>query len=321
VLDRITAIIYPNQDGAPSTVEYIQRYLQGRGVGQIDIVASLEDLAHYHLPAACSHFLLLPDHLCCDPLALITLDQDLFLVQCCSTADGGGWCDQYLPCGVWFGKTKSFSKITFSNSQEFFTSYPLGTFALSNDQDVEKFLSLKPALFLDRDGVVIEDVGYPYQQNDLKLRDAIIPVIKWANQNNWWVVILTNQSGLARGIFSDQHYLDFTQMMERELASCGVRIDASYFSPYHPDGTIEKYAYHSHTRKPEVGMLLQALEQLPIDLTRSVMVGDKISDQLKIPLLKTFLIKGGYPLDDAYQGTVVVESEQDILSFLASGDR
>jgi D-glycero-D-manno-heptose 1,7-bisphosphate phosphatase len=317
LLEQIAVVIYPNLDGAPSQLEQTFQYLQGRGLKLFDTISALEKLSKHKLPASCSHFLLLPDHLCCDPLALLALDQDLFTVQCLPTDDGGAWCDQYLPSGIWFGQKESLAKISLSNSTDFFTPHPVGTFSLKDKEQVEYFLSPRPTLFLDRDGVVIEDVGYPYRPEDLKIRPGIIPVIKWATQHNWLVVILTNQSGLARGIFTGQDYQQFTQLLLDDLTKLGAQIDGVYHSPYHPDGKVKEYSYRSHTRKPEVGMVLQAMEQLPIDLTRSVMIGDKHSDQLKIPLLKCILIKGSYPLRSIQHSTKVVESDQEIIEVLS----
>lgn len=159
-----------------------------------------------------------------------------------------------------------------------------------------KNLPKEKALFLDRDGVLIKDTHYPHKKEDLKLNEEVLPLLKWGKENNYKLIVLTNQSGIAREMFSFDQYQEFSNLLTEEFKKHDIAFDGIYCSPCHPDGKGE-YASESFLRKPWPGMLVQAIEDHHIDSYQSYMIGDKISDRLKAPLKKYYIVEGNYPLD------------------------
>ncbi|NRA44621.1 MAG: HAD-IIIA family hydrolase [Oligoflexales bacterium] len=175
--------------------------------------------------------------------------------------------------------------------------------------------SMKPCLFLDRDGVINVDTGYPHREDQFQPIDDIIPIIEWAKNRSWWVVVVTNQAGLAKGIFNREDYLKFTSLMQNWLTKKQVEVDLWQHCPYHPQGKCEGLSFFSLKRKPYPGMVLEAMASLPIDVKRSLIIGDRESDALRIDGLNALLIEGRYPLDKA-QGVPVVKSHKQALQYL-----
>jgi D-glycero-D-manno-heptose 1,7-bisphosphate phosphatase len=136
----------------------------------------------------------------------------------------------------------------------------------------------RPALFLDRDGVVNLDTGYPHRPEELAFTPTAIEGIRLANEAGCLVIVATNQSGVARGLFGLDAVERFHAEMRARVAAGGGRIDAIYACPYHPDGSVTAFRADHEDRKPRPGMLLRALREWPIDRERSLMVGDKPSD-------------------------------------------
>lgn len=180
-------------------------------------------------------------------------------------------------------------------------------------------LEKRPCLFLDRDGIVIEDCGYPHRPADLKIIPAVIPLIKWANTNNWLVIILTNQAGIAKGIFGLEKYQIFHAELCAQLTKTGVHIDATFYCPFHAEGSVALYAKPSLSRKPNPGMLLKAMAQFPIDIRRSLMIGDKPSDQLDIPNFKTLIMTNEISNRYCKPGKTYTEVLEFIQSWVKNG--
>jgi len=136
----------------------------------------------------------------------------------------------------------------------------------------------KPAVFLDRDHTIIADPGYLSDPGAVKLLPGVERAIKSLAGAGYKIVVVTNQSGVARGVLSEKT-LDVSHgEMRRQLAAGGAHIDAIYYCPYHPNGTVEQYAIESDLRKPRPGMLLKAAEDMDLDLAQSWMVGDSSRD-------------------------------------------
>lgn len=139
-----------------------------------------------------------------------------------------------------------------------------------------------PALFIDRDGTIIEDPGYVYGTN-LTFKKEGLELIKKANQDGKLVILITNQAGIAKGKFTETQSIKTNEYIVKYLSSIGLKIDAYYYCPYHPDGVIEKWRKHSLARKPNPGMVLKACEDFRIDLLNSEVVGDNPEvDNIKI---------------------------------------
>jgi D-glycero-D-manno-heptose 1,7-bisphosphate phosphatase len=139
--------------------------------------------------------------------------------------------------------------------------------------------TLRPALFLDRDGVLNEDRGYVARWEDFAWIEGAREAVAAFNAAGWLVIVVTNQSGVGRGYYTEEAMHALHERMARELAEAGGRIDAFYFAPHHPDSASEAYRHPDPPdRKPNPGMILRALADWPIDRARSVLVGDKASD-------------------------------------------
>ncbi|GHD21962.1 D-glycero-alpha-D-manno-heptose-1,7-bisphosphate 7-phosphatase [Tianweitania populi] len=136
----------------------------------------------------------------------------------------------------------------------------------------------RPALFLDRDGVVNVDYGYVSRWERFHYIPGVEAVIQAANDLGWVVVIVTNQSGIARGYFSEADIAALHETLTQDLASRGARIDAIYACPYLPGCGSLLYDRDSEDRKPKPGMLLRAARDLNLDLARSHMIGDQARD-------------------------------------------
>lgn len=134
------------------------------------------------------------------------------------------------------------------------------------------------AVFLDRDHTMMEDPGYLNDPGAVRLLPGVELAIKSLAQAGYKIVVVTNQSGVARGLLTEETLAKIHAELRRQLAEKGAHLDAVYYCPYHPEGTVEKYAIDSDMRKPKPGMILQACKDLEIDPTISWMVGDSPRD-------------------------------------------
>lgn len=137
---------------------------------------------------------------------------------------------------------------------------------------------LRPAVFLDRDGVINMDDGYTFRPADLRFTPTAPAAIRRLNDAGRLVIVVTNQSGVARGLYDVADVDAFHRHMAERLAADGARVDAFYHCPFHPDGQVPAFAREHEDRKPAPGMLLRAMREWPIDPARSLMIGDKASD-------------------------------------------
>lgn len=136
-----------------------------------------------------------------------------------------------------------------------------------------------PAVFLDRDGVLIVDSGYPHLEEHLVLIPGAADAVRRLNALGYLVVIVTNQSGVARGLFSEDRMKAFNDLLVRRLAAKGARIGAVYACPFHSKAEDPKWFHPDHPdRKPNPGMILRAAADHGIDLSRSFLIGDRQSD-------------------------------------------
>lgn len=135
-----------------------------------------------------------------------------------------------------------------------------------------------PGLFLDRDGVIIEDRNYIWDPAEVKILPGVAQMIAKARQARWSVVIVTNQSGIARGLFGWEQFAAVQKEMVRQLAAQGATIDAIAACPFHPEFTEGYDEKIARWRKPGPQMLETLAERLGIDRPRSWMVGDRLTD-------------------------------------------
>jgi D-glycero-D-manno-heptose 1,7-bisphosphate phosphatase len=135
-----------------------------------------------------------------------------------------------------------------------------------------------PALFLDRDGVINEEIGYLHDARDCVFTDGIFELCAGYRAHGFRVVVVTNQSGLARGYYSLAAFAGLMRWMCNEFARKSTPIDAVYYCPFHPAATVPALRIASRLRKPGPGMLERAARDWRIDLARSVLVGDSEAD-------------------------------------------
>jgi D-glycero-D-manno-heptose 1,7-bisphosphate phosphatase len=140
-------------------------------------------------------------------------------------------------------------------------------------------LTARPAAFFDRDGVLNEDTGYPHRPEDLRWIPGAKRAVRLFNERGWWVFVVTNQSGVARGLYGLDAVERFHAAMQAELAVEGARVDAFYACPWHPEATVDAWRHPDHPdRKPNPGMLLRAMTEHQVDRGPSMLIGDRDSD-------------------------------------------
>lgn len=155
-------------------------------------------------------------------------------------------------------------------------------------QWIEK--EIKPALFIDKDGTIIENTEYPYGRN-FKIIDDTINIVREYSAKNYYIVMITNQAGIGKGKFTLEQMTEGFDGIKEFYKSQGLHFDDIEFCPYHKASVIKEYAYDTLLRKPNPGMILKACEKLRIDLKKSIMVGDnKDIDNIKLPYLKCKII-------------------------------
>lgn len=137
---------------------------------------------------------------------------------------------------------------------------------------------VRPAVFLDRDGTVNEQMGYINHISRFRLLPRAASAIRLLNDQGIPVVIVSNQSGLARGYFPDVLLDEVHEKMNRLLAGAGAHLDGIYVCPHHPEAVVAKYRAACDCRKPKTGLLTRAAADLDLDLGRSYIVGDRWSD-------------------------------------------
>ncbi|OGG67156.1 hypothetical protein A3C21_04310 [Candidatus Kaiserbacteria bacterium RIFCSPHIGHO2_02_FULL_59_21] len=133
------------------------------------------------------------------------------------------------------------------------------------------------AIFLDRDGVLNEEIGYASDPKDLRLITGATAAIRVFNERSIPVVVVSNQSGIARGYHTETDTKRFNAALSKALQKEGAYVDGWYYCPHHPDGKGE-YAKVCDCRKPMPGLLRRAADEMSLDLSRSVVIGDKASD-------------------------------------------
>lgn len=137
---------------------------------------------------------------------------------------------------------------------------------------------MKRAVFLDRDGTINVEKHYLHKIEDFEFIPGVIEGLKLLQEAGYLLVIVTNQSGIGRGYYTESDFHKLNDWMIAELKSKGVQITKVYYCPHLPDAKIDEYRIECGCRKPKLGMYEEAVKELDIDLSRSVVIGDKIRD-------------------------------------------
>jgi D-glycero-D-manno-heptose 1,7-bisphosphate phosphatase len=135
-----------------------------------------------------------------------------------------------------------------------------------------------PAAFLDRDGVLNVDHGYAFRPDQIEWVAGAPEAVRLLNEAGYIVIVVTNQSGVARGLYNEAAVRELHIHMQDILNTQGAHIDAFYYCPHHPEGTVKEFAVQCSCRKPGTGMLEQAAREWPIDRSRSFLIGDRDAD-------------------------------------------
>jgi D-glycero-D-manno-heptose 1,7-bisphosphate phosphatase len=136
----------------------------------------------------------------------------------------------------------------------------------------------RPALFMDRDGTVSEEVGYVNHPSRFRLFPYSAEAIKLLNDNGWLAIVVTNQAGVARGYFSEDVILKVHEQIRHDLENAAAKLDAIYYCAHHPSVGEPPYRLDCDCRKPKTGLIERASADFEIDLDRSWMVGDRYGD-------------------------------------------
>lgn len=151
------------------------------------------------------------------------------------------------------------------------------------------------ALFLDRDGVVNHEIGYLHRAEDVRWMEGIFPLCRTARALGYKLIVVTNQAGIGRGFYTMADYERLTAWMTAQMEIEAAAPDAVYCCPYHPEHGVGEYKREHEDRKPGPGMMLRGARELGVELSESVMVGDRCSDVgagNAAGLKKVFLLRG-----------------------------
>lgn len=192
---------------------------------------------------------------------------------------------------------------------------------------------MRPAVFLDRDGTMVRDVGYLSRLEDLHWFPYTVDAVRLLNRAGFLVFVTTNQGGIGLGFYSETFVRQTHQEMAAFIAAGGGRVDGWFYCPHHPRATIDALRVPCDCRKPSPGMVRQAQQQYSIDLTRSFVVGDKAGDLglarsvgARGVLVRTGdgeveLARMGGAADDAHVSVDLMEATSWILGQAAVGTR
>jgi histidinol-phosphate phosphatase family protein len=172
------------------------------------------------------------------------------------------------------------------------------------------------AVFLDRDGVINHEVGNIYRVADFTFLPRAAKAVKKLNNAGYKVIVITNQGAIAKGIATHKNVRDIHAAMKRGSKKEGARIDAIYYCPHHPKGSVKRYAIQCDCRKPGIGMIKAAQKKFNIDMKKSFLVGDTTGDILagRRAGLHTILVRTGHGGKDGRHKAMPHDIVRDIFA-------
>ncbi|WP_087019183.1 D-glycero-beta-D-manno-heptose 1,7-bisphosphate 7-phosphatase [Thaumasiovibrio subtropicus] len=181
----------------------------------------------------------------------------------------------------------------------------------------------KAAVFIDRDGVINVDHGYVHTTDDFEYIEGVFEACKQFKAMGYLLVLVTNQSGIARGMFTEDEFLTLTEWMDWNFVDNGVEFDGIYYCPHHAEKGQGDYKVDCDCRKPKPGMFKSAQAFLKIDMAKSVMIGDKKEDMMAAEaadIPTRILVRSGKPVtaEGEALASVVVDSVADVPAYLKS---
>ena len=161
----------------------------------------------------------------------------------------------------------------------------------SREQNIHEANCRRPAVFLDRDGVLTEETGYVDSVEKLRIFPYAAESIRKIHEKGYYAIVITNQSGIARGLFTEAKLQEMNRYLQRYTG-----VDAVFYCPHHPEGAVEEYRIKCNCRKPAIGMFQNACRRFDIDMANSYMVGDRAGDIIagQNAGVKTILVESGY---------------------------
>ncbi len=185
---------------------------------------------------------------------------------------------------------------------------------------------MNKAIFIDKDGTLIQDIPYNVNPKLITLNEGVIESLKTFQNLGYFLIIITNQSGIAMGCFKSHALKKAVRRIEDLLRYNGVYIDGFLYCPHHPEGKVEKYAIECECRKPKPGLLHTAAEKFNIDLSKSWMIGDILNDieAGNRAGCKTILINNGneteWLMNDIRKPTHIVNDMNEAASYITNHD-
>jgi D-glycero-D-manno-heptose 1,7-bisphosphate phosphatase len=163
--------------------------------------------------------------------------------------------------------------------KEFFLDIGTPKYLKKSERNLKNYF-YKPAAFLDRDGVINYDYGYVHKRKNFKFKKGVIKGLQYLIKKNYLIFIVTNQAGIAKGVFKENDFFNLHNGLKNKLMKSNIYFDDIQYSPFHPMGKIIKYRKKSSLRKPGNKMIKNILKKFLIDMKNSFMIGDKKSDKI-----------------------------------------